>query len=371
MRVLWVTNDLPPQAGGIQQFVENLLLRVHPERTAVIGPFHEAAHEHDEAVPYRVIRHDRGVWPTPGVLALIRDVGREHRPDVVVLGASWPLGELAGRIRESLGVPVVALTHGLEAGLAGAGLGWLIRRAARQLAAVTTISDWTEERLAPYLQAPIVRRVPPGVDVERFRPDVGGDEVRRRWGVPGDAPVLGCISRLVKRKGQDVLLAAWPQIAETHTDAWLVIVGGGPLEPRLRDRADALDRVVIAGGVPWSELPASYAALDVFAMPCRTRLAGLDVEGLGIVYLEAQATGVPVIGGRSGGAPEAIRDGRTGVVVDGTSVDDVAEVAERLLADAELRRVLGSAGRQWAEERWSWDVIAADFERLLTDVAAS
>ena len=206
MRVLWVTNDLPPRAGGIQQFVSNLLERVHPETTVVLGPAADDAESHDAAVPYRIVRYQRGIWPTPGVLRAVREVAARHEPDVIVLGASWPLGELGGALAEDPGVPVVGLTHGLEAGLASAGLGRLVRRATKHLAAVTTISDWAEERLAHHLAGDRVVRVPPGVDVHQFRPSVDGTPLRRSWGIPDDALLVGCVSRLVRRKGQDVLL---------------------------------------------------------------------------------------------------------------------------------------------------------------------
>lgn len=371
MRLLWVTNDLPPRTGGIQQFVDNLIRRVHPADALVLGPAQVGAEQHDRDAPYPVVRHDRGIWPTPRVLRAIRENAVAHRPEAIVLGASWPLGELAPHLRSEPGVPVVALSHGLEAGLATVGLGVLLRRATRDLAAVTTISDWSEGRLGPHLRADRVERVPPGVDADRFHPARDGSVLRERWGMPEDALVVGCVSRLVRRKGQDRLLDAWPAVSEAVEGAWLVLVGGGPLESRLRRRASGLRRVVVAGEVDWTDLAASYAALDVFAMPCRTRLAGLDVEGLGIVYLEAQACGVPAVAGASGGAPEAVRPDLTGFVVDGRETDEVAAALIRLLGSPELRSSMGTAGRAWIEERWSWKVIAERFEALLRDVIAS
>ncbi|MBW3657670.1 MAG: glycosyltransferase family 4 protein [Actinobacteria bacterium] len=368
MRVLWLTNDLPPRAGGIQQFVANLLARVHPEGTLVVGPGQHGAAAYDTSVPWRTVRAPGRVLPTPAIAGLVREVAASHRPDVLVLGAAWPLGELAGTLGRDLDVPVVALSHGLEAGLADVRLGVLLRRATRDLAALTTISDFTEERLRPHVRAERVVRVPPGVDVDLFHPGVDGAPLRSRWGVPADAPLVGCISRLVRRKGQDTLLDAWATVQREHADAWLVLAGEGPLEDELRSRAAGLPQVVVPGRIPWQDLPAAYAALDLFAMPCRTRLAGTDVEGLGIVYLEAQACGVPAVAGRSGGAPEAVRDGRTGAVVDGTDAGDVARTVSRLLTDPAGRAAKGDAGRAWVEERWSWTVIADRFRALLEDV---
>jgi phosphatidyl-myo-inositol dimannoside synthase len=371
-RILWVTNDLPPRTGGIQQFVGNLLDRVHPATTLVIGPRDAEAAAHDARQPYRTVRLPGPVLPTPAVRRRVLAIGRAHRPDVVVLGASWPLGELAQALREHLGAPVVALSHGLEAGLVRLGLGRLVRRATRHLAAVTTISDFTSAQLGPHLAARKVVRVPPGVDLQRFTPEVDGAARRARWGVPADAPVVGCVSRLVPRKGQDALVAVWPQLRARHPDAWLVLVGEGPAERRLAREVARLGpgaQVVVAGRAAWEDLPACYAALDVFAMPCRTRWGGLDVEGLGIVYLEAQACGVPAVAGRSGGAPETVRDGISGSVVDGRDRAALLATLDGWLADPAARGRAGREGRRWVEERWGWEAIAGRFRDLLVEVA--
>jgi phosphatidyl-myo-inositol dimannoside synthase len=367
-RTLWLTNDLPPRAGGIEQFLHNLLVRLDPEDAVVVGPAHPNATAHDRRVPYRVVRAPGGVQPTPAVLDLARVVARDHRPDVVVLGATWPLGELAGRLRADLGVPVVGITHGLEAGLATAHLGRLVRRATRDLAAVTVISEFTRRELGRHLAAGEVAHVPPGVDLDVFHPGLDGGDLRAAWGVPAGAPLVGCISRLVPRKGQDVLLDAWPPLAGRHPDAWLVLAGTGPLEDPLRRRAGTMPRVVVPGRVPWPDLPAAYAALDVFAMPCRTRRGGTDVEGLGIVFLEAQACGVPVVAGDSGGAPETVAPGG-GTVVDGRDVAQVADAVDRWLADPAARAAAGAAGRAAVEARWGWDGIAERMRAVLARAA--
>lgn len=368
LRVLWVSNDLPPRAGGIEQFVGNLLMRVHPTTTVVVGPAREDAAGHDQRVPYEVVRADGAVLPTPGVLRLVRRVAARHDPEVVVLGATWPLGELGGALRRGPGVPVVGLSHGLEAGLCRARLGSLVRRATRHLSAVTAVSRWSRSRLQGYVPPDRLVRLSPGVDVARFHPGADRDRMRRRWDVPEDAAVLGCVSRLVARKGQDVLLRVWPRLAARHPGAWLVLVGTGPLEDRLRRRAAVLERVRVVGEVSWEDLPGAHAALDVFALPCRTRWWGLDVEGLGIVCLEAQASGVPVVVGSSGGAPETVVEGTTGTVVEGRRPAEVARAIERLLADPGLRRRQGAAGRRHVEERWTWERAAGDLRRLLAEV---
>lgn len=210
-------------------------------------------------------------------------------------------------------------------------------------------------------------QLPPGVDEKTFHPGSGGPEVRARLGLT-DRPVIVCVSRLVPRKGQDTLIEAMPRILAAVPDAVLLIVGGGPYEADLRELAVSTgvsDSVVFTGAVPWSELAAHYGAGDVFAMPCRTRRGGLDVEGLGIVYLEASATGLPVIAGDSGGAPDAVLDGETGWVVRGGSPEEAADRIVTLLKDPELRARMGERGREWVEEKWRWDLLAERLRELL------
>src|SRR5690606_5690728 len=212
-----------------------------------------------------------------------------------------------------------------------------------------------------------LERLAPGVDTDAYHPDVDGGPVRARYGLAG-RPVVVCVSRLVARKGQDTLIRALPLVRRRVPDAALLLVGGGPYRStlqRLAREVGVADDVVFTGSVPWAELPAHYAAGDVFAMPCRTRAGGLDVEGLGIVYLEASATGLPVIAGDSGGAPAAVRDGETGFVVNGGDLARHAERLARLLADPALARRRGAAGRAWVEREWRWDTQAARLAELL------
>jgi phosphatidylinositol alpha-1,6-mannosyltransferase len=228
---------------------------------------------------------------------------------------------------------------------------------------VTYLGEYTRARLAPVV--PRLERLPSGVDTSLFRPGAGGAEVRRRHGL-SDRPVVVCVSRLVPRKGQDVLIRAMPAIRRRVPEAALLCVGGGPYLSTLQRLARENDvDVVFTGSVPWAELPAHYAAGDVFAMPCRNRRGGLEVEGLGIVYLEAAATGLPVVAGDSGGAPDAVLDGETGVVVDGRDVERVAREVTALLNDPATAAKMGARGRAWVEEAWRWDVLAGRLRGLL------
>jgi phosphatidylinositol alpha-1,6-mannosyltransferase len=234
---------------------------------------------------------------------------------------------------------------------------------------VTYLGEYTRVRLARAISGLTeLRRLVPGVDVDAFHPDVDGSVIRRKYGL-ADRPVVVCVSRLVPRKGQDALILVLPELRRRVPDAALLVVGGGPYQPRLARLAregGVESDVVFTGSVPHGDLPAHYAAGDVYAMPCRTRRGGLDVEGLGIVYLEASAIGLAVVAGDSGGAPDAVRQGETGYVIDGRDRNALVERLARLLTDRRLAARLGAAGRAWVETEWRWDTQAARLHRLLT-----
>jgi phosphatidylinositol alpha-1,6-mannosyltransferase len=265
---------------------------------------------------------------------------------------------------------VLASTHGHEVGWSMLpGARQALRRIGSTVDVLTFVSRYTRSRFAAaFGPLAALEYLPPGVDADRFRPDpLARAMVRARHGL-GDRPTVVCVSRLVPRKGQDTLIRALPLVRRRVPDAVLLLVGGGPDRDRLAALATSVgvaDHVVLTGGVPSEELPAHYAAGDVFAMPSRTRGRGLDVEAFGLVYLEASATGLPVVAGRSGGAPETVRDGVTGLVVDGRSVDEVADAVGGLLGDAERAAKFGVAGREWAGEAWDWADLADRLRRLL------
>ncbi|KUN04371.1 alpha-(1-2)-phosphatidylinositol mannosyltransferase [Streptomyces yokosukanensis] len=378
-KTLIVTNDFPPRPGGIQAFLHNMALRLDPDRLVVYASTWKRGREgarataaFDAEQPFTVVR-DRTTMLLPTPQATRRAVGllREHGCTSVWFGAAAPLGLMAPALRRAGAERLVATTHGHEAG-------WAQLPAARQLLrrigdatdTITYLGEYTRSRIATALTPAAADRMvqlPPGVDEKTFHPGSGGDEVRARLGL-SDRPVVVCVSRLVPRKGQDTLIRAMPRILAAEPDTVLLVVGGGPYERDLRRLAresGVAASVRFTGALPWSELPAHYGAGDVFAMPCRTRRGGLDVEGLGIVYLEASATGLPVVAGDSGGAPDAVLDGETGWVVRGGDPAAAADRIVPLLQDPELRRRMGERGRQWVEERWRWDLLAEKLKNLL------
>ncbi|WP_030443415.1 glycosyltransferase family 4 protein [Actinoplanes subtropicus] len=372
-RTLLVTNDFPPRPGGIQQFVHNLAVRQPAGSLVVYASTWKGAGKFDAEQPFEVVREPTGVLlPTPAVARRAAALAREHGCDRVWFGAAAPLGLLADGLRRNAGVTrAVALTHGHEIGWAALpGARQLLRRIARGNDVVTYLGEYQRTRLDRALHGLTdLERLAPGVDVEAFHPGVDGSAVRAKYGLT-DRPVVVCVSRLVPRKGQDMLIRALPAVRRRVPDAALLLVSGGPYRPKLerlaREQGVESD-VVFTGSVPWAELPAHYAAGDVYAMPCRTRAAGLDVEGLGIVYLEASAIGLPVVGGDSGGAPDAVREGETGFVVGGRDVEALAARLTELLADPAKAKAMGAAGRAWVEREWRWEKQSARLSRLLGD----
>ncbi|WP_017591094.1 glycosyltransferase family 4 protein [Nocardiopsis potens] len=378
-RTLIVTNDFPPQTGGIQAFVHELAVRRPPESVVVYcsAPSgrrvpRSEVEAFDLAQPFPVVRERTpALLPVPRVVDRACRIARLEGCDTALFGAAAPLGLMGGALRRAGVRRSVALTHGHEAGWALLpGARSALRRVGDSVDVLTYLGDYTRARIGRALSPPAaarMRRLAPGVDTGRFRPGAGGEEVRERHGIAG-RPVVVCVSRLVRRKGQDTLVRAWPRVLADVPDAVLLVVGGGPDRARLETLAGerrVAGSVVFTGDVPAEELPAHYDAGDVFAMPCRTRNGGLDVEGLGIVFLEASAAGLPVVAGDSGGAPDAVQDGETGLVVDGALPGPTARALIRLLSAPEDAARMGARGREWVRREWSWDRTADRLDELL------
>ena len=369
MRLVLVTNDFPPRVGGIQNYLWNIYSRLDPSSLAVLAPAHPGDVAFDRTQPYEVVRWPgRVYWPTPALARRVRELARAHRADAVAFGAVLPMNLIATK----LDVPAVVHTHGFEVAWARLpGMLQTLRRIGRSAALVTVISDYTSRFIERALgtRAPI-QMLRTGVDLERFHPGVDGSEIRKRYGL-GGAPVVVCVSRLVRRKGQDRIIPAMPFVLKEVPDAVALIVGGGPYRRRLEEIARYVgvgDRVVFAEEVREEDLPAAYAAGDVFAMPCRSRWAELEVEGLGLVYLEAQACGRPAITGDSGGAPEAVLPGETGFVVPGHDHRALAARLVELLSDPPRARAMGEAGRRFVESSHRWSDVVARYQGMLASL---
>jgi phosphatidylinositol alpha-1,6-mannosyltransferase len=366
---LLVTNDFPPKIGGIQSLLWEWWRRLPADRFAVLTSPYDGAAQFDSAQPFRVERTPEPVLlPHPWMVRRVDRLAREIGADFVVLDPALPLG-LVG---PSLELPYDVVLHGAEVTVPGRlpgsrqALGHVLRRA-RHVVSAGAYAAREAERAAG--QALPVTVVPPGVDVDRFRP-ASDDErraTRRSFGLPEDAELVVSISRLVPRKGFDVAIEAAALLAPRRPDLVLAISGGGRDERRLRRlAAERRAPVRFLGRVPNEALPALYACADVFTMACRNRWGGLEQEGFGIVFVEAAACGVPQVAGESGGAAEAVDDGVTGLVV--RRPEDPREVAaaiEALLDDPTGRAEMAIASRKRAVAEFSYDVLAERLGRSL------
>ncbi|WP_432562828.1 glycosyltransferase family 4 protein [Kineococcus sp. SYSU DK003] len=387
MSTLVVTNDFPPRTGGIESFVHALVRRLPAlseeagEGDAARVVVHTARQRGDAAVDEALA--DRGITvvrdpsplmvPTPGIVRRVQRTARRHGADRVWFGAAAPLGLMAPALREVGVRRTVATTHGHEVWWSTLpGSREALRRIGEGNDTVTYLGDWCRSRVERPLTAAArdrMRRLTPGVDADVFRPDPAARaRLRAELGL-GDRPVVVCVSRMVARKGQDVLVRALPLVRRHVPDAALLLVGDGPHRAavqRLVERTGMREHVVLTGSVPWEAAPAYYAAGDVFCMPTRTRLGGLEPEALGICYLEAAACGLPVVVGDSGGAPDAVLAGVNGHVVPGRDVAQVAAALTGLLRDGQQARRFGAAGREWVSRRWGW----AEQTRRLVELLA-
>jgi len=366
---LLVTNDFPPKVGGIQSYLWELWRRLDPASFTVLTTRYAGAGEWDAAQPFRVVRTpERVLLPTGSLAGRIDALAAEVGASLVVLDPALPLGLLGPRLSRPYGL----VLHGAEVTVPGRlpgarGLLGKVLRGASEVIAAGGYPAAEAERAAG--RALPVTVVPPGVDPGRFVPldAEGRAKARALFDLPDDARVVVSLSRLVPRKGMDVLIEAAAMLAPSRPDLVVAIGGAG----RDRDRLDRLVRrtggpVRLLGRVPDTELAALYGCADVYAMVCRSRWAGLEQEGFGIVFLEAAACGVPQVAGASGGAAEAVADGETGLVVSQPrDRHAVARALAELLDDPERRRAMGAAARARVERELAYDVLAGRLAGVL------
>ena len=374
-RVLLVTNDFPPTVGGIQSYLEQFVSEVVARRGSdsiivfTSTQDEEAAKLFDASQTYPIHRWPhRVILPTPATAREMKRIIREHQIDTVWFGAAAPLALLAQQARKAGAQRIVSTTHGHEVGWSMLpGARQMLRRIGNTTDTLTYVSEYTRRRFSSAFGThPTYVALPSGVDTEFFRPASSEEKLqaRAKFGY-GDEPLVVVASRLVARKGQDKLIRGWKTVQEAFPDARLAVIGEGPyrktLDKLARPHGDA---VTFHGRLSRTDMRDLVAAADIMAMPARTRGGGLDVEGLGIVYLEAQACGVPVIAGMSGGAPETVTPD-TGLVVDGASTQDVAEAVVELLGDKGRRKAMGHKGREHVSDVFSWKALGDRLDGVL------
>ena len=375
-RTLVVTNDFGPRTGGIESFVNALVERA-PRDSVVVHACHQGGDKEYDSQLFartgvRVVRDPlKMLLPTPALARRVTRTAREFECTSVWFGAAAPLGVLTPSLRRAGITRAIATTHGHEVWWARSpGTKQLLHRIGEVADVVTYLGEYTRQRIGAALSDQAQSRMlqlTPGVDELLFRPGLESAEIRQELGFQ-DRPLIVTVGRLTPRKGQDRLIEALPEIRKRVKDAALVICGEGPyrarLEAKIRD-LNLSDHVRMVGRVSLADLPRYLNAGQIFAMPSRNRHAGLEVEGLGIVYLEASACGIPVIAGNSGGAPDAVREGITGFVVDGQDQGVLVERVVMLLEDPGLAKRMGAAGRTFIEEKWRWEEIVKKHQAML------
>jgi phosphatidylinositol alpha-1,6-mannosyltransferase len=363
-RVLVVTGHFPPAPGGVQTFTWEMLRRMPAERLVVVAPAHPDAAEFDAGLDFPVIRR-RAYYLIRDLRRIVRDydITSCWIPAVAPIGLAAPFVRRAGVRR------IVGSTHGQE-------LGWLrvwpTRRALRRmigaLDAVTYLSAYTSEHLLPVVDHPDrMFQLVGGVDTEIFRAGAADPGARDRLQLPAGPTVIS-VARLVRRKGHDMVIRAWPRVLEAVPEAQLVIPGTGVYRSELEqlaEQAGVRDRVHFTGYLPIDDLAAALDLSDAFVLACRDDRRGLQTEGLGLSTLEASATGLPVVVGQSGGSGDSLIDGVTGFLVDSSGPDEIATALITLLTDPPRAREMGARGAQWVQRTWTWPAAVDRLTRLL------
>jgi phosphatidylinositol alpha-1,6-mannosyltransferase len=375
-KILCITNDFGPRAGGIETFVIGLLERM-PHGSVIVytsnqGDTFDYDRKWRENFGVEVIRDKRKILlPSLRVGRKARAILRERGITRVLFGAAAPLALLSHGLRRAGAQRIVALTHGHEVWWAKLWpFSWAIRRIGNGVDILTYLGSFTQNAIARSLSKnarDAMVRIAPGIDTTHFAPVADSHQLKKELDLDGKRVIVS-VGRLVHRKGQDTLVEAMPKILQSYPDAHLLFVGVGPHLEYIHKRAvqlGVLANISFVGRVQYQELPRFISVGEIFAMPSRSRLAGLEVEGLGIVYLEASACELPIVGGLSGGAPDALLEGETGFAVDGRNPDAVSNAVIRLLDNPELGKQMGKRGREWIVEEWEWRHWSERFNALV------
>lgn len=369
---LVLSENFPPACGGTITWLFHTYSRYHSGEVIVVAGENGDTKLVDQKLPFKVERicmsmHDwdptrpASLWRYVDMFFRVRKSQRRHRSAQIHCMRVLPEGLVGWCMRRFSGVPYLLYAHGedIQLRLTSRMLAWLIPRLYKGAAAIIANSSHTKKLLEEIgVQPEGIHIIHPGVEAAAFRSNGDARRVVRRRHNLGDACILLTLGRLQRRKGQDMVIKALPLIKKRFPNVKYLIVGIGEeldLLQRLACDQGVSDSVLFVGSVADDERSIYYAASDIFIMP--NRQIGADVEGFGIVFLEAGAAGKPVIGGRSGGAREAIQDGQTGLLVDGESVEAIAAAVIELLADSAKARAMGERATRWVETKFTWESV--------------
>jgi phosphatidyl-myo-inositol dimannoside synthase len=374
--ILVITNDFGPRTGGIETFVMGLLERIVDHKVVVFTSQQGNTSEYDQQwlkkFGVQVIR-DRSkiLLPSLRVAKRAKEIAQMHNIEVLVFGAAAPLALMAPKLRKAGVKKIIALTHGHEVWWARIfPFNLAMKRIGNSVDHLTYLGEFTRQAISRSLSQKSIDsmvKIAPGIDTSHFSPQADATQRRTELGLESKKIIIS-VGRLVHRKGQDKLIEAFPTIVREIPNAHLLIVGEGPYRGHLEKLVEKLSlkaNVTFVGRIFYDDLPSYLSASDVFVMPSRSRFFGLEVEGLGIVYLEASACAIPVVAGVSGGAPDAVQEGITGLCVDGTNVAQIAEAVIHICSDSKRATKMGLAGRNWVIEQWQWEFWSKQFNSLL------
>ena len=374
--ILVITNDFGPRTGGIETFVMGLLERIIDHKVVVFTSQQGDTSEYDQQwfkkFGVQVIR-DRSkiLLPSLRVAKRAKEIAQMHNIEVVVFGAAAPLALMAPKLRKAGAKKIIALTHGHEVWWARIfPFNLAMKRIGNSVDHLTYLGEFTRQAISRSLSQKSIDsmvKIAPGIDTSHFSPQADANQRRTELGLESKKIIIS-VGRLVHRKGQDKLIQAFPTIVREIPSAHLLIVGEGPYRAHLEKLVEKLSlkaNVTFVGRIFYNDLPSYLSASDVFVMPSRSRFFGLEVEGLGIVYLEASACAIPVVAGVSGGAPDAVQEGITGLCVDGTNIGQIAEAVIHICSDSKRATKMGLAGRNWVIEQWQWEIWSKQFNSLL------
>lgn len=378
-RILLLSDIFPPKTGGSGRWFWEIYSRFPPESVVVAAGEGPGAIEHDKTHPLQVHRlpiemRTRGLRPLSNLkkywrtAKAIRRLLRAERGTIVHAARNLPEGFIAYLVKKVRGTPYLCYVHGEDVGVSATSreLAWMTRRVFSRASLVIANSNNTRQMLLTEWGLPEakVRLLYPGVDTTRFVPAPRCDQTRAQLGWDQRRVVL-TVGRLQKRKGHDMLIRALPEIRRAVPNVLYAILGEGEEMPALVKLADQLgvsEQVQFLGEVDDTILAQCYQQCDLFALP--NRAVGRDIEGFGMVLLEAQASGRPVIAGASGGTAETMSSPETGMVVNCDEPGPLASLVVELLQDPARLDRMGAAGREWVTARFDWKALAREAAEL-------
>lgn len=385
LSLLLITVTWPPVKGGAENYLFEIYRRLSSCRLTVLTSQQPGDAEFDARQPWHTIRvplewftaYWQGRRKRLVLLVELHRIIQKNDINLVVTGFAFPDGLVAWLLKQIYGLPYVTHFYGVDflSHLGNPLWRHFIMQIFQDADYLIGCSTYSRDKVVEMgIQSAKIHTVFPGVDVHRFHPvdRLARQRIRRELGLPEDAPILLTISRLVARKGHDYVLLALRRILKRYPMLVYVIVGEG----RHRDALYAMvkehnlsDNVRFVGEVADKELPLFYQAADLFIMPNRD-ING-DVEGFGIVFIEASASGIPVIGGKSGGARDAIEHGSSGVLVNPVDVEEISNVVIQILSNESSLSNMGRLGRQMVEDKYSWERATTEVEKVIWLISQS